>query len=677
MMTRLQRACRQRLANLDRRDLWLAIAVAVVGAVGSLALSGQLPRELYESDSLDVWFESDVPRMYENLTSRRTYSRSTHHPVFHLGAVLLGTLLVKIAGIDPVTALRGLLALTCGLWTAGVFALLRAVGCRRGDAVLFTGVGLSSASAVFFFALPDTFLVGSLTIILALLWAAIDEPGQRSQIVEAFVSAGTMGVSLTNWMAGVLASFWRRPLKQTLRICFGALAIVVLLWALQKTIVPNAEFFLAAHHTQQQGQMFSPDAGGFSGVLVSFFAHTMVMPEITVVDRATAGTWWPSLLTQKSPAASAGAWGPVALIAWLVLLVLGVAALATLGRRPRIRLLLASVILGQFALHFVYGNETFLYSLHWLPLLLAVIALSSLTKARLVALGAAGVFLLTAGFNNFLQFRESARFLAGRLPAVRHRKDVESLSAKQAYLRPGEANIIPNCISPPDGAVAGPAVDRLFSPWFEQAAYEGGGGLWPARQAFNVGIWVYSDSGELITTSHSLKPVELRSGPNVEGKPQISFATSHYRGRWECSEPRRWRLELEVPSAKAPQMDLVFRGIGWDHSRIFSAKTGRDGLVLNERWRITMDPGMETVRLGEEGRPDWINGAAKPIAELHDVAGLVFARIGPLAPGSHKVTIIDDLAGQSVDVSRGKLSYALKGFQPVARRSAPGDANPQ
>ena len=65
----------------------------------------------------------------------------------------------------------------------------------------------------------------------------------------------------------------------------------------------------------------------------------------------------------------------------------------------------------QFALHCVYGAETILYSLDWLPLLLAWIALAVNTRMRVPVLALAVCFTMLNGANNAVQFRRAADML--------------------------------------------------------------------------------------------------------------------------------------------------------------------------------------------------------------------------------------------------------------------------
>jgi hypothetical protein len=64
-------------------------------------------------------------------------------------------------------------------------------------------------------------------------------------------------------------------------------------------------------------------------------------------------------------------------------------------------------LLSQMALHVFYGTETFLYALHWAPLFIVLVAFTTETRARPVALVLTVMLVLAAGVNNALQFRRA------------------------------------------------------------------------------------------------------------------------------------------------------------------------------------------------------------------------------------------------------------------------------
>ena len=71
----------------------------------------------------------------------------------------------------------------------------------------------------------------------------------------------------------------------------------------------------------------------------------------------------------------------------------------------------ALTLAAQVALHLVYGDETFLYAAHFLPLLMALAVFAARSLSGPVA---ASIALLTAGlaaFNNAAMYAAAARLL--------------------------------------------------------------------------------------------------------------------------------------------------------------------------------------------------------------------------------------------------------------------------
>jgi hypothetical protein len=172
--------------------------------------------------------------------------------------------------------------------------------------------------------------------------------------------------------------------------------VVVLLWAVQKFIAPSAHFFLG-----DREHLYRADTG--PAVLPRvFFLDTLVMPDIQ--SSPSEAPWlWPKITVQRAPTWTLTAFGPIALSAWTVLLAAGLWAMLTLRSLGKFRLVLALGIAGQLLLHTVYGNEYFLYALNWLPLLVTVAALATLTRFRWLALVAGAVFVVGAAYHNYAE----------------------------------------------------------------------------------------------------------------------------------------------------------------------------------------------------------------------------------------------------------------------------------
>ena len=104
--------------------------------------------------------------------------------------------------------------------------------------------------------------------------------------------------------------------------------------------------------------------------------------------------------------------GIMAAVVWLALVGIGIwGGLRTIALHP-VCVGLALMIVSQAAIHVVYGDPTFLYALHFLPVLVAIASLSWFTPLRWIALGGALVVAILGGANNVEQFNVAAHLAA-------------------------------------------------------------------------------------------------------------------------------------------------------------------------------------------------------------------------------------------------------------------------
>ncbi len=357
----------------------------------------------------DVWFESDLPRVFANLTDRSSdNTRLSVHPLFSLLTFPFTKILHVLLRTDLVTTARIIIAMTSAFCMGALFSLLRLIGCRRLDATLLVMLALVSAAGRFWLVSPETYVFGLFTILLAMILVVLAQKQVFSPLWYVIVSALTLSMTITNWMIGILATVINFGWRESRRITTDAFCLVVLLWGVQKMFFPSAAFFLGSR--EEGRRVLLSGSGGFLGVTQSFIFHTMVMPAIKILESGYSDT--PAIMhTQPSLPGSGSIWGVVAVLLWAVLLGLGGWALFTLKEQGRFRLFLGGAIAGQYLLHLVYGKETFLYALHFLPLFIALVALSLLTRLRLLTLFLVGALIISAGINNAQQFQKTVAFL--------------------------------------------------------------------------------------------------------------------------------------------------------------------------------------------------------------------------------------------------------------------------
>jgi hypothetical protein len=351
-------------------------------------------RILTDTRADDIWYEADVARVYDDMTDRgANHYRTTVHPLFPLLTYPLVHAIHKQFQVDDLRAVRAVIAVTAGIWLAAFYFLLRLLRCRPLDATLFTLVAAATSAFLFWTAIPETYEFGSLTIVVALIAAAIAE--RRAAIpawVETAASAASMSILVTDFLVSLASLSSRYRPRQAIQIACNALIVVVLLWGLQKYFFPSAHFFIGEH---DKGEPPSSRATA----LVVMLLHSFVAPETWSGPPEPPGEW-PALTFQHAGLGGLHFLKLTALISWVCLLGFAAWSVARLPQYRRFRIMLALSIAGQIVLHLVYGGETFLYALDWMPLLVVAAALATLTRWRKLVLLIAAVFAITAGMHN-------------------------------------------------------------------------------------------------------------------------------------------------------------------------------------------------------------------------------------------------------------------------------------
>jgi hypothetical protein len=570
-------------------DALLALTLTAAAALASWKGAEALDPIILEWETGDSWFESDVARNYDNMTSRKSnHYRASVHPLFSLVSYS-GVRALQKTGLDTPSAVRAFTAATAAAWVAVIFMLLRVVGCRRLDAALFTVLAGASASAVFWFVVPETYPLGSISILIALGTVAVAERRRLHWTCFAAASALSLSFTITNWMAGLAAAIVRFPIRRALLVSGAALAAVLGLWCVQKALFPSAGSPLS--QGEEMTYVLHERSGGPLAVARSFAFHSILMPEFEEVERARRPDW-PILATQGAAVGSGSQWGAIGAALWALLLLAGAWGAARAGTCGRFRIALALVIAGQLALHSLYGEETFLYSCHFAPLLVVLAAFGSFTRARPAVLALAGVLAACAALNNGIQLARAAEFLESH--GSPRRRVLHEMERRPGDHWPrGDGHVV----------LAIPGTTGA-----EKAYHEPGGSFSPAPGTFGVSIWVADGDGAVLATSDSLPLSEIRQRlvwPDPKGPPAIRTETAHFTATWSSAGLGRWRLDLRLPPAPGKRRFIAVRSIGpaggpvedlaWDGSRI----------LVNGAWKIAVDPTPRGVSLGDERIQGW------------------------------------------------------------------------
>ncbi|WP_414571529.1 hypothetical protein [Nostoc sp. CCY 9925] len=608
-------------------DILITFVLAIAGGFASY-LGAQLIDPVIVR-VWDVWFSGDTPRVFDNMTSLSSdHQRLRVHPLFSLIAYPPVKVLEKVLHFEPITAVRIVIAVVAALWLGVLFITLRSIGCRRFDATLFSLLGATSAAAIFWFTIPETYPFGSLSILVALGFVSLTEKHLFSSLWYTAVSVLTLSITITNWMVGILVTVVNHRWKQSLQITLNTLALVTLLWAVEKYIFPSAIFFLGDTAEKEYIKIFK-SAGDYLTVVKSFFCNTIVMPAIQLdVDEQYGYT---VMYAQSAAPGSGSIWGFMAVGLWMALLGLGIWGCVSSKKHTKFRLVLGLSLLGQLLLHLVYGSEfTFLYSLHFLPLLIILAAFSSLTRARLVSLMLAGMLVISAGINNGWQFHQATEYF---LHFLTPRGQVQS----QMLRRPSD----------PWPRSTGHVVLATPGTREEAKAYhEPGGSFSPAVGSFGVSIWLIDAQGNLKATSDSIPLSQIQQQFVYAGSeeiPAILTKTNDYQSSWSSPSLGHWQLNLQTLTKKSKPM-IVIRSVGPAGGAIQSLEWDGQRLLINERWSVKLASQPLGVYLGEEGKQGWIS-EQRPTNVWKGESGWGYARF-ELGDGEKWNLTIEDTISQ-------------------------------
>ena len=358
----------------------LIITVIISVLMGGLTYHAvkSVPANIYDN----AYFGADFERVSANLTDRWSeQSRTKVHPLSAMGLTIPVYVIGWALGVPRWCAMHLLVAVNAAMLAGLLFSILCRTTASLADAILFFLLAGSSAAFWIWLPTPEIFSFGSTTILLVVLMAAVPGIGAKpwSHYVAGIVS---MAITITNWMAGLLYSFVFLGWKRSLSIGLHVFALVTILWGVQKYVFPSATFIIG-----DKDEIRFLNRQGVAKTTFRFFCapYASVGPEYKYIEWMARPIVRQGDYDDSSP-------DPRCLLlcisygAWFLLLAFGVLAMREADVDIRLRVLLAGIVGGQYFLHLIYSNETFIYTMHWLPILVIICSLTSRSRFRRVGL---------------------------------------------------------------------------------------------------------------------------------------------------------------------------------------------------------------------------------------------------------------------------------------------------
>jgi hypothetical protein len=362
---------------------WL---VPLLGFILAFGFSGMLAAVFPNSTRLegDLWFGADIVSVIWRMTDPVLSGRLNVHPLFAL--VILPVVrplysLAMLAGFDKYVAMgiasQLVTSLSAGITWLLMYGISINLGLSKIQAFILGLLFLSSSTFMFWWSTPESFPLGSPTILFPFLLLSLRVKSYKLWLLSLVASAS---MTITNFGAGLAASCaqfgFRRPL---IGLCGLALAVVGMLSIVQKSYINGASLPFQIRGEKKWINFDNPPAENFYQFLVA--PVVPLSPPVFVrqcpncnIDLSHVFDKLGKERQQLSFAilklSNINPLGALAGIGWLFLLLNGVCT--ALQKRNKTCMALMAFAAFQFFLHFFYGDSPFLYSAHYTPVLVLI-----------------------------------------------------------------------------------------------------------------------------------------------------------------------------------------------------------------------------------------------------------------------------------------------------------------
>lgn len=403
----------------ERLRVGLACVILGVGAAAFVCfLTFQVPERLFQVDLYDAYFGSDLPRTYREMVIRSSVGDAeARHPLYSLGTLGLTIPLRRLLGTPDLMASRVVISANAFLWASVLFTVCWTLTKKILDSVLLVLLALSSAAAIFWLPVPETFALGSTTILIPvalLCW----ERRNDGHVAHVVAQVASMSMTITNWMSGLIASMLKLRAGRGFSVALHALTLTFLLTVAQSVVLNRPNHFLALVGSGAHGRFMNTRP--LCDMARDFFL-TSLSPARVAYRITPQGDEWPKndlpnvdVLEHAGPVIKTIAPTVIGgqrhvVLPWCLWSAVLAAGFYTTLRRCResvVRQAILLCTLGQFLLHLFYGPETFMYCAHWMPLLVLMVAGAMQTRWRRVWIGCIVVLVVHNVAANVIMYRQ-------------------------------------------------------------------------------------------------------------------------------------------------------------------------------------------------------------------------------------------------------------------------------
>ena len=387
-------------------DLLVLFLLGIATFVTSFLAFRVVSPMIMDWSTYNYWFEGDSAIYFRMFTQRGFPQGATNrHPLLSLLIFPIVYIPRKIFNLGPELSMALFCACIATIWILLIYITIRSLGSTISDALLVSLLGLASAAAIFWLPVPETYAFGAITLLIPIsLMAFAEKNGMPHDGWYIGAIALSLAVTTTNLMAGIVLAFCSFHWKKAVRLISVSIFIVVSLSVIQMIVFPTSRFFIGAN-SFDANYLFNPLALGVIPTIIVLLTSSMIMPEIHEVY----GSY---LSVQGVQPWSSGWLQTIGVCLWVGLLFLAIAQ--TIHKRRNLDAALILIMIGQLLVYTVFSQETFLYTLNLVTLMIVFVSKVFQSSFRRWLFLPAIALVMIMIWNNGARFKNASRFLTNR-----------------------------------------------------------------------------------------------------------------------------------------------------------------------------------------------------------------------------------------------------------------------
>ena len=365
------------MQKTNNQSLIKYVLAFLIPLIFLLSLKWNADSEMNLFENMDMYFNSDVARVISNLedNGKISHDRSRTHPYFSIFAVTVSKAGVYL-GIQNVAF--PIYKLVFGTLGAFLFWLFVYKNTNTMQAFASLTLLLCTMSFRVWAAVPETFLFSFFTLMLALNLMQLKAKPE-------YVLLSTLAGTITNLFLGLVHLLLEYKNKTIiLKILFSFILFAIITSIIQQSIYPTSTHFFDIFAHKEELRYVAKNLSSVQFRLYDFFISGFIVPLSSEIKLpiTTASLWQEFFRVTILSSIEVIILTILTIITLAMVYLMALYAFIKSNHKSAISKSILIFIGFELMLHLIYGDDPFLYSLNFTPLIIIFMSLHQPEKLK-------------------------------------------------------------------------------------------------------------------------------------------------------------------------------------------------------------------------------------------------------------------------------------------------------